>query len=978
MPRAERPLDLDGSALTEFAAGLRKLRQAAGGLPYRELAKRAHFSSTTLSDAAGGRRLPSLTVALAYVAACDGDRDEWERRWHAVAAELDDGAAEQDDTPTANAPYVGLAPYGPSDADRFFGRERLVGDLLGRLRRQRLLAIFGPSGSGKSSILRAGLVPELVSMADAGPVVLFTPGPHPLKELALRLAPLLGTTASVVEAEISADPRAVSSLCDQVLLDRPHPAEVVIVVDQLEEIFTLCADRNELAAFLALLLGATSAGTRCRVVLGVRADFYAHCAQHEALVAALQDAQITVGPMTADELRRVITRPATSAGCAVEADLLSVLVAHTHGQAGVLPLLSHALLETWRRRKGNTLTLAGFQAAGGLDGALVRTAETIFGGLTTQQQHLAERLFKRLVVSGENTEDTRRRLARDEIEDNPDTNTVIGVLGGARLVTLDRDTVEITHEALIGAWPRLQRWLNADREGHRIHRELSDSVTAWEIHHRDPALLLRGNRLAVIADWAARSHELTSREHDFLEICTSARDRRESASRRRIQRQNVLIVLLTVVALLASAALTFAVDAERRATEERNAALALRAATAAMDLIPRDPKLAAQLALAAHRLRPSQETREALVSAEAMAQGSKLPQGRVTISSGARTLALLDETLRATTIYAIDGRGHPEKKYTIRSAGVVKDERFSPDGGFLAVAVPGGSLEIWDLGNESGEPKKSATLPSASVVGDWSPDGRYMITGFFPESPTGETALKDHPPVIWDLAVPANPVRVRVLEGVAGLGVKFAGDGRTIANNPASVPDVSDQSVDLMTLDHGQPRVISSLRGNHNWSFTDLGFPLGGRRAVLTQTTGVGKFAYSVWDLSKKENPAALGRFVLPDGFVPALGIVTDLNPDQVVTTDGSFTSVWNIGEIASPKLIARFRTGGAKSSDFRLTAARDGLLGVVFRHGNELTLVRWQFDPADSIAQLCAGGDELPAEVRAHYFPGVSYSSPC
>ncbi|WP_328649586.1 nSTAND1 domain-containing NTPase [Amycolatopsis sp. NBC_00348] len=151
-----------------------------------DLARLAHFSSTTLSDAAGGRRLPSLAVTLAYVTACDGDRAEWQRRWHAVSAELNDLELEHADQAAATAPYVGLAAYRSSDAGRFFGRERLVDDLVARLRRQRFLAVFGPSGAGKSSVLRAGLVPALEEMDSAGPIVLFTPGAHPMGELALR------------------------------------------------------------------------------------------------------------------------------------------------------------------------------------------------------------------------------------------------------------------------------------------------------------------------------------------------------------------------------------------------------------------------------------------------------------------------------------------------------------------------------------------------------------------------------------------------------------------------------------------------------------------------------------------------------------------------------------------------------------------------------------------------------------------------
>lgn len=337
MPRAQRPLERDGSALTDFAADLRLLREKAGNPPYRELARLAHYSSTTLSDATGGRRLPSLAVTLAFVSACGGDRDEWERRWHSLTMDTQAPAG-----PVDNAPYVGLAAYRPEDAELFFGRERLADAVHSRLRTQRFLAVFGPSGAGKSSLLRAGLIPRL----DMGPVVLFTPGTHPLRECAIQLAPLLEQTAVTVEQRLRTDHHSL-------LGDLP---EAVFVVDQFEEVFTLCTDADERAGFLSSLLAVSRAESRCSVVIGVRSDFHTHCAQHPELAAALQDALVTVGPMTADELRRAITRPASTSHCVVESDLLSVLVAHTHGRAGALPLLSHALLETWRRRKGNAPT----------------------------------------------------------------------------------------------------------------------------------------------------------------------------------------------------------------------------------------------------------------------------------------------------------------------------------------------------------------------------------------------------------------------------------------------------------------------------------------------------------------------------------------------------------------------------------------------------------------------------------------------
>lgn len=312
VPRAERPLELDGSLLTTFAADLRELRRNAGSPPYRELARRSHFSSTTLSDAAGGRRLPSLEVTLAYVRACDGDAEQWEQRWRAAAAELHvstpvSDAGTGDDL---TAPYVGLRAYGREDAELFFGRERLVDDLVARVRRQRFVAVFGPSGSGKSSVLRAGLIPRL-----GGTVLCFTPGSHPVEECAIHLARLAGELPGSVHTELAGDPRAVHRLVRQALAPEPASAEIVMVVDQFEELFTLCTDDQQRQRFLALVLTAASVPrSRCRVVLGIRADFYPHCARLPELVEAFEDAQVTVGPMAPEDLRRAIVQPAVRAG----------------------------------------------------------------------------------------------------------------------------------------------------------------------------------------------------------------------------------------------------------------------------------------------------------------------------------------------------------------------------------------------------------------------------------------------------------------------------------------------------------------------------------------------------------------------------------------------------------------------------------------------------------------------------------------
>jgi hypothetical protein len=372
--RPERPLDPEAGPVQRFAFELRQLRQRAEGPSYRQLAKRAHYSATALSEAAAGEKLPSLDVALAYVGACGGDRAEWERRWQAVAAELSaaraGGGVTSDVEREQDAPYLGLATFEPADAERFFGREQLIGELLSRIAGSPFLAVFGASGSGKSSLLRAGLLPSVwaggLPGSEEWPTALLTPGKHPLEELAIQVAAVEGIAAGSLHADLVADPARFGLAARQTLASKAQATRLLLVIDQFEEAFTLCDSEGERSGFVEALLSA-AAGTdgRVAVVLGIRADFLGRCADYPALVDALRDALLLIGAMSQDELVTAVTEPAARAGLTVEPALVAAVVEDVVGRPGGLPLLSHALLETWRHRRGRALTLAAYRAAGG-------------------------------------------------------------------------------------------------------------------------------------------------------------------------------------------------------------------------------------------------------------------------------------------------------------------------------------------------------------------------------------------------------------------------------------------------------------------------------------------------------------------------------------------------------------------------------------------------------------------------------------
>jgi WD40 repeat protein len=843
MPRRERPLDAeDGPA--RFAAGLRELRARAGNPPYRELARRAHYAAGTLSDAAAGRKLPTLAVALAYVQACGGDVADWERRWHETAAEV--VVPEPADRADEPSPYVGLSAFTTDDADRFFGRERLVELIAARVAQCRLVGVFGASGAGKSSLLRAGLIPRLRADEPDRSVLLFAPGTHPMREL-------------------------------EALSDDDDP---IIVVDQFEEVFTLCEDLDERTKFIDALLAAADSG--CLVVLGVRADFYGHCTAHAGLVEALRDAQIAVGPMTVDELRQAITQPALSVGCTVEGALLAELVVHTHGQVGILPLLSHALRETWRRRRGNTLTITAFQATGGIDGALAHTAEALHAELLPRQQDLLRDLFLRLT----GVEDTKRRIARDDLGDYEE---LIDRLVDKRLLTVDGDTVEITHEALIRCWPRLRDWLADNREGLRIHRQLAEAAAGWQELGREKGALYRGTRLAVTRDWAATG-ALTARERDFLDASVRAADEEQRTAQRHTARLRISVIALAILLVIAAAATGMAISAQNSANDQRDIALSQKVAGQAAQLRAANPALAAQLALAAYRLRPTVEARSSLLSAFATPYATKLlghtaglysvaysPDGKYMASGGEDMKVRIWDVSGGQPTVAADLTGYGHDVNTLA---------FTPDGHVLASGSDDNTVRLWNVADprhpqELGVAKGHTGGVDGLAI---SRDGKLMATG-----------SDDNTVHVWDIANPAQPTTIAVLEGHTDQvnSVAISPDGRTLASgsydHTGKLWDISDP--------HNPRELPSPVR--HDNDIRSVRFSPDGRILASSGTDN----STRLWDVSDPANARPLSVLTHPNQANTAAFDATG----RILATGGSDNNVelWDLADPARPFRLA-------------------------------------------------------------------------
>lgn len=728
--RPERPLDPSAGPVAGLAAELRKLRAEAGSPTYRAMAQRTGQGASTLSQAAAGERLPTLPVTLAYVRACGGDPAEWEQRWRQAAAEAAaEPRAEDED---AEPPYRGLARFEPGDTDLFFGRDQLTDRLLELATARRFTAVFGPSGSGKSSLLRAGLRPRLRALDGAGPrpaaLRVLTPGEHPLSTHAQRLTPKEGA------------------------------GETWLIVDQFEELYTLCHDPVERDQFLDRLLAAADPASRLRVVIAVRADFLGRCAEHSALTAMLQDSSVLVGPMSRGELREAVIKPAQACGLIVERSLTARILDEVDGEPGALPLMSHALLETWHRRKGRALTETAYEAAGGLQGAIVRTAEGVYDSMSPAQAELTRSVLLRLVTPGDGTPDTRRPVQRKELDfaDAAEIATVLDRLTHARLLTLDDDTVDLAHEALITAWPRLHAWIDSERSRLRLHRRLTEDAQAWNDLGRDPGALYRGTRLAAAEEAFAQPGgraDFTGLEKSFLDAGLETREREQRATLRSARRLRRLLVSVSVLAVLAVLAGLLGWQQSRAAEAERVRTEARRLAAVADTLRLSDPATAMKLSVTAWKIADLPETRSALLAAAA-----QLPQDAFHVPDSTLALAGLTKdghilvTLRDGQVERWDVRTHHRlSRFTVPA----QDNpafALSPDGKRLAISTTSG-IQLYST--KTGLPDSPMLRPPgpAEEVA-FSASGRTLLVTAGTACEKNGSQEFDHPlhaAQLWDL-----------------------------------------------------------------------------------------------------------------------------------------------------------------------------------------------------------------------------------
>ncbi|MEU1318628.1 nSTAND1 domain-containing NTPase [Streptomyces tibetensis] len=923
MGRREKPVDPDAGPVQRLAHDLRVLREKAGKPPYREMAKRAGYSLTAMSQAAAGDQLPSPAVVRAYAAALDADPDEWERRWREADAEVRVPA------PDERPPYRGLARFEPDDSGLFFGREALVTDLMELVREHRFVAVFGASGSGKSSLLRAGLIPRLRQAEGARrPAVIrvLTPGERP------------------------------ALTHEKAFLPRDGDGETWVIVDQFEELFTLCHDRAERDRFLDLLLAARRPESRLRVVVAVRGDFYGHCADHRELAETVGRAALLIGPMSRDELREVITGPAASAGLNVERALTARVIDEVVDQPGALPMLSHALLETWHRRRGRLLTLAAYEETGGVRGAIAATAEEAYGGLSAEQGRAARRILLRLIAPGDSTADTRRPASRTELGSG--AHDVLERLVAARLVTLDGGTVELAHEALITGWPRLADWIEEDRERLREQCRLGEAARGWEELARDSGALYRGTRLARAEELFARQgndgraarpeDDLTPRERAFLTASLAARDTEREAEARSARRTRSLTVGLSVLLVLALTAGLVAWQRNQVSQEEAAKATARRLATVAGTLRSTDPRTAALLGVAAWRISPLTESRSALLGALAQPERDAFtdPQEgkgvRRFLSDGGRTLVSVDGS-------AVTVRNVADHKvtaaYRLPSGTEVGD--VGPGSRYLDVIGPDGGEKLWDLPRG----RSAADLGDASPQGNASDGSAYLIAP--PDGP-GAVRLRrtNNGKVLFTTDLGRTLTSAAVGPG-----------GRLLALCPAEGPLQLWDTVGRKRLPGTWDKVDRTVCGTGSGADGGarlLRFSADGRR--LTAVYGTEAL---VWDIRSGRTLADLAS----DGITGFTQAALSRDGEFLATADDHALTVWRVGTGGTQVFLRPLSKDEARGLTWdpgrpRLLRYLDGATVHTFDLTDRLT-PPWQSTPADGSA-LSPDGAALATVARS------------
>ena len=912
----------------------------------------------------------------------------------ALECALDRGST-QDALPTLverrqlTNPYKGLHPYQEADARLFFGREQLVNDLLERLEdspdfnghRGHFLALVGPSGSGKSSLAKAGLIPALRQNGIPGSsswyILDMMPGNKPLEELEAALMRIAVDPPSSLLEPLLKDERGLVRVLKRIL--PPEEADVLMLVDQFEELFTL-AGKQDREQFIALLIAAVEE-MRCRVhvLVTLRADFYDRPLENGKLGQLLKDGTVLVLPLDPQQLSDVISKPAAEAEMRLEAGLVDLIIREVGDRPGTLPLLQHALMQLFERRDGDLLTLEAYREIGGVRGALGQQAEELYLALDENSRDVAKQLLLRLVTLGEGVEDTRRRVLLTELNDlgylesadaSMSIESVLDRFGHSRLLTFDRDlatrtpTVEVAHEALLKAWPRMRHWLDENRTDLRMQRILHLSAHEWAAADGDSGYLLRGSRLDQFDSWAQDTNlSLTREERTFLDASRAARTVRlqeeahrqakEAALERRSRRVSRALVFVLGAAFIGALTLTaFAFGQRQEAVVAYSQSLA---AIVDNELSTGDTATALALAVVANDISQPPELAQLMLRQSAYAPGPRQLYDVATLfpdvtgriysvaaspTSGEVLIGFEDGSLyvwdmeTGTTIRRLDGH-----------KGTVRALAFSPDGRSALTGGSDGVLYWWDLA--SGE-----LLHRFAGHAGWirtiafSPDGQLAVSGGFTGYDNNAVAQPGEL-LLWDLN---EKVERHRFEGHPSgvVAADFTLDGQSILASSGMFANI-DTIYTLYLWDVVTGNRIREFELSGNDDNFSLAISPDGQHAL----TGTNNNEAIIWDLQSGKAVQVLGdhpgQLVTSVRYLPRGGYA-------VVGDANGMMTLWDLGS-GKPRMRTGIQTpsiGGWHATDapvFNIAVHHEGRRALT--SAGDGTLVLWDLVDAAEIRRL-------------------------